>query len=110
MATATSHYSILVVEDNQDIVIGLQDLLHHDGYSVTVAGTVADAITLVRAHRFNAILLDLGLPDGDGLDVLRETELLDASLPVVILTAHISRDRTVGSLTEGACRLYHKTI
>jgi PAS domain S-box-containing protein len=102
MATAASHYSVLVVEDNQDIVIGLQDLLHHDGYSVTVAGTVSDAITLVRAHRFNAILLDLGLPDGDGLDVLRETQLLDPSLPVVILTAHISRDRTVGSLTEGA--------
>ena len=102
MVTATSHYSVLVVEDNPDLVMGLQDLLHHDGYAVTVAVTVAGAIELVRAHRFNAILLDLGLPDGDGLEVLKETQRLDPSLPVVIVTAHISQDRTVGSLAEGA--------
>jgi PAS domain S-box-containing protein len=102
MATAPNHYSILLVEDNQDLVIGLQDSLRHDGYAVTVAGTVTGAIELVRAHSFNAIILDLGLPDGDGLDVLKEIQLLSPSLPVVILTAHIARDRTVGSLTEGA--------
>ena len=102
MVTTADHYSVLIVEDNQDLVIGLQDLLHHDGYAVTVAGTVAGAIELVRAQRFNAILLDLGLPDGDGLEVLKETRRRDPSLPVVIVTAHISQDRTVGSLTEGA--------
>ncbi|MDP3598279.1 MAG: PAS domain S-box protein, partial [Nitrospirota bacterium] len=102
MVTGASHHSVLVVEDNQDLVIGLRDLLLHDGYDVTVAGTVAGAIELVRTHRFNAILLDLGLPDGDGIEVLKETQRLDPSLPVVIVTAHISPDRTVGSLTEGA--------
>ncbi len=102
MATATSHYSVLVVEDNLDLVMGLQDLLHHDGYAVTVAGTVAGAIELVRAQRFNTIILDLGLPDGDGVEVLKESQRLDPSLPVVIVTAHISQDRTVGSLMEGA--------
>jgi PAS domain S-box-containing protein len=102
MGTATHRNSILVVEDNLDLVMGLQDFLHHDGYAVTVTGTVAGAIELVRTHHFNAILLDLGLPDGDGIEVLQETQRLDPSLPVVIVTAHISRDRTVGSLTEGA--------
>jgi PAS domain S-box-containing protein len=102
MATTINDYSVLVVEDNQDLVMGLQDLLHHDGYAVTVTGTVAGAIELVRTHRFNAIILDLGLPDGDGIEVLRETQRLDPSLPVVIVTAHISQDRTVGSLAEGA--------
>jgi len=102
MATTMNIYSVLIVEDNQDLVMGLQDLLHHDGYTVTVAGTVAAALKLVRAHRFNAILLDLGLPDGDGLEVLKETQRLDPSLPVVIVTAHISSDRTVGSLAQGA--------
>ncbi|MEK7764253.1 MAG: PAS domain S-box protein [Nitrospirota bacterium] len=102
MVTEASQYSILIVEDNQDLVMGLQDLLHHDGYAVTAAGTVAAALKLIRAHRFNAILLDLGLPDGDGLEVLKESQRLDPSLPVVIVTAHISSDRTVGSLTQGA--------
>src|SRR4026207_739445 len=102
MATNASQYSILVVEDNQDLVVGLQDFLRHDGYAVTVAGTVADAIELVRAHRFSAIILDLGLPDGDGLQVLKDTQRMDPSLPVVVVTAHISHDRTVGALAEGA--------
>ena len=102
MVPEANHYSVLVVEDNQDLVMGLQDFLHHDGYDVTIAGTVAGAIELVRAHRFDAILLDLGLPDGDGLDVLKETQRLAPSPPVVIVTAHISSDRTVGSLKEGA--------
>ncbi len=102
MATTMNDYSVLIVEDNQDLVMGLQDLLQHDGYAVTVAGTVAAALKLVRAHRFNAILLDLGLPDGDGLEVLKESHRLDPSLPVVIVTAHISSDRTVGSLAQGA--------
>ena len=44
----------------------------------------------------------MGLPDGDGLEVLKESQRLDPSLPVVIVTAHISADRTVGALAEGA--------
>lgn len=95
-------YSVLVVEDNPDIVIGLQDLLQHDGYLVTVAGTCADAIAKIAMQRFNVILLDLGLPDGDGIEVLKEVQRRDASLPVIIITAHIAQERTVGSLAKGA--------
>ncbi len=46
MVTPGGRYSVLIVEDNPDIVIGLQDLLQHDGYEVTVAGTCAAAIAL----------------------------------------------------------------
>lgn len=95
-------YSVLVVEDHPDIVIGLQDLLQHDGYLVTVAGTCADAIAKIAMQRFNVILLDLGLPDGDGIEVLKEVQRRDASLPVIIITAHIAQERTVGSLAKGA--------
>jgi len=102
MTDATPRYSVLVVEDNLDLIMGLQDLLRHDGYAVTSTGTVASAIELVRTRSFNAIILDLGLPDGDGLEVLKECHRLNPSLPVVIVTAHISPDRTVGSLAEGA--------
>lgn len=100
--TTAETYSILIVEDNPDIVIGLEDLLQHDGYVVTVAGTCASAFAQLKMQRFKAILLDLGLPDGDGLDVLREVQRVDASLPVIIITAHIAPERTVGSLAKGA--------
>ena len=102
MVTPVSLYSILVVEDNADIVIGMQDLLQHEGYVVTVAGTCAAAIAEIGMRRFNAILLDLGLPDGDGSDVLKEVQRRDPSLPVIIITAHIAKERTVGSLAKGA--------
>ena len=102
MVTPGGRYSVLIVEDNADIVIGLQDLLQHDGYEVTVAGTCAAAIALVAQQRFNAILLDLGLPDGDGLEVLNDVQRRDPSLPVIIVTAHIAQERTVGSLGKGA--------
>ena len=102
MVTPGGRYSVLIVEDNPDIIIGLQDLLQHDGYEVTVAGTCAAAIALTTQQRFNAILLDLGLPDGDGLEVLNDVQRRDPSLPVVIVTAHIAQERTVGSLGKGA--------
>jgi PAS domain S-box-containing protein len=102
MAVPASQYSVLIVEDNPDIVIGLQDLLQFDGYEVTVARTCATALALIQAQRFNAVMLDLGLPDGDGLDVLKLAQQIDPSLPVIILTAHVSTDHTVGSLAKGA--------
>jgi PAS domain S-box-containing protein len=102
MVTPGGRYSVLIVEDEADIAFALQDLLEHDGYEVTVTETCAGAIALVSQQRFNAILLDLGLPDGDGLEVLKEVQRRDASLPVIIVTAHIAQERTVGSLGKGA--------
>jgi PAS domain S-box-containing protein len=102
MTVVMSQHTVLVVEDTQDIVMGLKDLLEHDGYAVSVAGTCASAIEHVRTHRVNAILLDLSLPDGDGLEVMKAAHSLDPTLPVVIVTANTSTERTVGSLTRGA--------
>ncbi len=100
--TADGCHSILVVEDSLDIAFGLRDFLEHDGYQATVVGTLQAARAAIRERRFNAILLDLGLPDGDGSDILKEMQQLDATVPIVILTAHVSRDHTVGSLIKGA--------
>ena len=102
MVIAGGHYSVLVVEDEADIVFALRDSLEHDGYEVTVAGSCATAIALVAQQRFNAILLDLGLPDGDGMEVLKDVQRREPSLPVIIITAHIAQERTIGSLGKGA--------
>ena len=102
MAPATLTHSILVVDDDPDIALGLQDLLDHDGYQVNVAMTCAEALAQAHAHHYNAVLLDLGLPDGDGSSVLLTLHQQQPQLPVIILTAYTSTDRTVGSLTQGA--------
>ena len=102
MPGATPSYIVLVVEDNPDIAVSLHDLLAHDGYIVHTADSCAGALAQLRAHHFNAVLLDVTLPDGDGLEVLATIQQLDPHLPVIIVTASTATEKTVGSLTRGA--------
>ena len=61
---------VLVVEDNADAGDAMRMLLEAGGHDVRVAGTVADAIAACNENHIDLMLLDLTLPDGDGLDVL----------------------------------------
>ncbi len=63
---------ILLVEDHADTAEAMAELLSLLGYRVTTAGTVGEALTAARASRFDLLLSDLGLPDGSGLDLMRE--------------------------------------
>ena len=94
--------AILVVDDDPDIRDALRDYLEHDGYRVETVGAGEPAIERVRHSRFGAVLLDVGLPDIDGLTVLRSLHEIEPSLPVVIFTAFTSYENTVGSLSQGA--------
>jgi Response regulator containing CheY-like receiver, AAA-type ATPase, and DNA-binding domains len=62
--------SILIVDDDQDIRESLRDMLQHEGYSVHLAGTGADAIREATQAHYGAVILDIGLPDLDGHAVL----------------------------------------
>ncbi len=94
--------SILIVDDDPDIALVLHDLLEHAGYRVQVAGTGAEALAKAKAESFAAVLLDLMLPDMDGLSVLTLLKEIDPVLPVIMLTAFVEVAKKHGSLTEGA--------
>ncbi len=94
--------AILIVDDDPDISLVLHDLLEHAGYRVQVAGTGAEALARARADSFAAVLLDLMLPDMDGLSVLTLLKQIDPVLPVIMLTAFVEVAKKHGSLTEGA--------
>ncbi len=85
--------NILTVDDDPDIRIALTDLLSHEGYIVTVVGTGQAALDLSAHHQFQAVILDLGLPDRDGFDVLTQMLARDPDLPIIILTASTSLER-----------------
>jgi PAS domain S-box-containing protein len=102
MSTATAEHSILIVDDEEDIVLTLRDLLEHEGYHVDFAGTCAEAVARAAERHYNAVLLDLTLPDGDGLTVLKALQERDPTLPVIVLTADVSTDRRVVLRTQGA--------
>ena len=82
-----AEYSVLVVEDDPDISMSLQDLLEFEGFHVTCVPTCQQAHSSIEQHAYDAVLLDLGLPDGDGLSVLEKVQVSHPSLSVIILTA-----------------------
>lgn len=80
---------ILIVDDDADIALIIKDNLELDGYSVDVAKDGKQALTLFSLSKFDLIILDLSLPDVDGLQVCRIIRE-KSSVPIIILTA---RDR-----------------
>ncbi len=87
---------ILVVEDEMQIARTLRDFLEVAGYRVTVAGDGPSAIASARGRRPDLVVLDLGLPGMDGLDVARELRRASTT-PIVMLTARGDEsDRIVG--------------
>ena len=92
---------ILLVEDDDTIASGLRYALEQEGYALTLAATVADALEALKQHSFTLLLIDLGLPDGSGFDVCRVARRAgDAA--VIFLTAHDDELSTVMGLDMGA--------
>ena len=88
--------SILVVEDDMQIARLVRDYLEHAGFDVIVAGDGEAGLACVRGSRPDMVILDLGLPGRDGLDVTRELRRT-SEVPVVMLTARGDEaDRIVG--------------
>jgi DNA-binding response OmpR family regulator len=93
--------TILVVEDEPQIAGLVRDYLEHAGFAVLTAGDGAGALALARTRRPDAILLDLGLPRIDGLDVIRALRR-DSAVPIVILSARGDETDRVTGLELGA--------
>ena len=99
---------VLVVEDDEGIAQGLCLALRQQGWAADVAAGVADAWAALRAEPFAIVLLDLGLADGDGSEVLRRVRaapaggLPDPATPVLIMTARDQVASRIAGLDMGA--------
>jgi two-component system alkaline phosphatase synthesis response regulator PhoP len=93
--------TILVVEDEPEIARLARDYLEHAGFTVTIASDGPAALALVRSRRPDLVVLDLGLPGMDGLDVARSIRR-DSDLPIVMLTARADEADRVAGLELGA--------
>jgi DNA-binding response OmpR family regulator len=92
---------VLVVDDAPDIVRLTRDFLEHAGFSVVSARDGNEALRVARQERPDLIVLDLGLPGRDGLDVTRELRR-DSNVPIVMLTARTDESDKVAGLELGA--------
>ncbi len=93
--------TILVVEDEPQIAGLVRDYLEHAGFAVIAAADGVAALALARARRPDALVLDLGLPRVDGLDVIRALRR-DSRVPIVILSARGDESDRVAGLELGA--------
>ena len=94
-------YHILLVEDKAELREMLTTALARMGYEVVPAPDAPPAITLLASRHFSAVLTDLRLPTGSGMDVLRAALDNDATLPVVLMTACNSPELTESALALG---------
>ncbi len=93
---------VLVVEDDRMIAKGLHTALKQDGYAVDGVSDGASAAAALRSSRFDLVLLDLGLPERDGLEVLRELRSRGDATPVIIVTARDDVQNRIQGLDAGA--------
>ncbi|HTT04211.1 MAG TPA: response regulator transcription factor [Steroidobacteraceae bacterium] len=93
---------VLLVEDDPMIAQGLQTALRQEAYTVDWMRDGLSAATALHTDRFDLVLLDLGLPGRDGLEVLRELRARGDATPVLILTARDERRDRVAGLDAGA--------
>ena len=93
---------ILLVEDDQSLAAGLCKALDREGFVTNHVADGASALHVVGVEPPDIVVLDLGLPDLDGLEVLRRIRRQNATLPVLILTARSSVDARVSGLDGGA--------
>lgn len=92
---------IFVLEDDSAIGMGLSYSLENEGYTVTLAKTVSDALNIIEKETFSLYILDLTLPDGNGYDVCKKIKE-KGDLPVIFLTAYDDEVNVVMGFELGA--------
>ncbi|MDD8019066.1 MAG: response regulator [Bacteroidota bacterium] len=97
----TPSAEILVVDDEIQMRRLLRATLESVGYNVSLAENAAEAIHLAETHRYDAMILDLGLPDADGITVLKKIKTW-AEYPIIILSARTTEDEIINALDAGA--------
>ncbi len=106
---------ILIVDDEADIRESLEAILREEEYAITTAGTATEALTLLRDVDFQAVLLDIWLPDGDGLDVLAQIrgeskEPRPGAPEVIMISGHGTIEAAVRATKLGAYDFLEKPL
>ena len=94
--------NILLIEDQLSLANDVISFLKHNNYNCFHASSLKKASSALRKNNFNTVLLDLGLPDGDGLSLIKKIKEKDPSCGVIIISAKDAVDKKVEGLELGA--------
>ncbi|MGH0030281.1 MAG: sigma-54-dependent transcriptional regulator [Myxococcota bacterium] len=101
--------TVLIVEDDADFRASVAALVAREGYETVLAGTVEEARKRLSGEGADVVLLDLRLPDGDGLELLADEELASRT-EVVVMTGHAAVESAVAALRDGALDYLTKPV
>src|SRR5262245_1893005 len=102
--------SLLLVDDEPNILSTLRRALELEGYAVEVAGAGRIALDKARARAFDGVLLDVAMPEMDGLEVLRALRELNPELPVMMMSGNATLATAVEATKLGACDFLEKPL
>jgi DNA-binding NtrC family response regulator len=106
--SASTAGSVLIIDDEAAIRESLQTLLEMEGYSVECAGSGEEGLARIGEQSFDLILLDLALPDRNGLDLLMDLRLQDPQLSIMMITAYGTVENAVKAMQGGAANFIQK--
>jgi len=101
---------VLIVDDEDFVRESMVDLLQSEGYRPISAGSAREAMKLIDVEPVTAVITDLRMPGGDGLEVLREVKRIRRDLPVVVLTGVGTIDDAVSAMKAGAFDFIQKPV
>jgi len=100
--------SVLIIDDEVEIRESLQTLLEMEGYDVETAATGMQGLNRIGQRPFDLVLLDLALPDRNGMDVLADAHAQDPGLSVIMITAYGTVENAVKAMQSGAANFIQK--
>ncbi|HEV8227785.1 MAG TPA: sigma-54 dependent transcriptional regulator [Methylomirabilota bacterium] len=101
---------ILITEDDEDLAFVIREALTRQGYEAEVAPTAGTLLEKLKAGSYDLILLDVRLPDMDGLDAIPRCRDLAPETPIIVMTAHGTRQIAMNAITRGAYDFFTKPL
>lgn len=103
-------YSILIVDDEKNIRKTLSMILAAEGYTTEEASSASEAMDKLRERDFDIMLLDVKLPDGDGVNLIDDIHLLNRSVYIIMISGHASIQNAVEAIKKGAYDFFEKPL
>lgn len=102
--------TVLCIDDDDLITKALKRILTSLNYNVTIASTFSNGIAIIKSNSFDLILTDLNLPDGDGMNILRQAKEIAPTTEVIVISAHGSLARAIEATKAGAYYFLEKPV
>jgi len=101
---------VLIVDDDTGVLETTADILETHGYRVVVASSAAAALKQVRREDFDLALIDIVMPDMNGVQLCRQLKRLSPSTMVIMMTAYSVEELVSQAIAEGACKVLYKPL